>query len=52
MPDWTESSPSTLSLDSGLTSEEVQRKLAEYGPNEVPEKKINPLLRFAKKFWC
>jgi len=50
MPDWTESSPSTF-LDSGLTSEEAQRKLAEYGPNEVPEKKINPLLHFTKKFW-
>jgi H+-transporting ATPase len=35
----------------GLTTEEAKRRLSEYGPNEVPEKKTNPVLRFVGKFW-
>ncbi len=35
----------------GLSEEEAKRKLAEYGYNEVPEKKTNLILRFATKFW-
>ena len=35
----------------GLTQEEASKRLREYGPNEVPEKKRNPLLRFFGKFW-
>ncbi|MCX6649047.1 MAG: plasma-membrane proton-efflux P-type ATPase [Candidatus Bathyarchaeota archaeon] len=35
----------------GLTSEEAKHRLAEYGPNEVPEKKTSPLVKFGKKFW-
>ena len=46
----TDESP-THSVDRGLTQEEVAKKLREYGPNEVPEKKRNPLLRFVDKFW-
>jgi H+-transporting ATPase len=38
-------------LDSGLTHEEAMKRLREYGPNEVPEKKTSPLIRIAKKFW-
>ncbi|MFP3220644.1 MAG: HAD-IC family P-type ATPase, partial [Candidatus Marsarchaeota archaeon] len=36
---------------SGLTSEEVAKRLKEYGYNEIEEKKENPVLRFLKKFW-
>ena len=42
---------STTNIDAGLTTAEAQRRLEEYGPNEVPEKKNNPLIQFAKKFW-
>lgn len=38
-------------LDYGLESIEVQNRLKQYGYNEVPEKKVNPAVRFAKKFW-
>ena len=36
---------------SGLNTDEVKKRLAEYGYNEVPEKKTNPILQFAAKFW-
>ncbi|MGB9622979.1 MAG: HAD-IC family P-type ATPase, partial [Candidatus Bathyarchaeia archaeon] len=35
----------------GLSVEEAEKRLSEYGYNEVPEKKLNPVLKFAKKFW-
>jgi H+-transporting ATPase len=38
-------------IGDGLTTEEAHRRLKEYGPNEVPEKKTSPILRFAKKLW-
>jgi len=38
-------------LDAGLTEAEAQRRLMQYGPNEVAEKRRNPLLSFLKKFW-
>ena len=41
----------THSVNGGLTQEEATKRLREYGPNEVPEKKRNPLLRFVDKFW-
>jgi magnesium-transporting ATPase (P-type) len=34
----------------GLNSEEVRQKLAEYGPNELKEKKGSNLLLFVKIF--
>ncbi len=35
----------------GLTQAEAQKRLAEYGPNEIEEKKTNPLLKFLSYFW-
>ncbi len=38
------------SLD-GLTATEASKRLAKYGPNEIAEKKTNPLLKFLSYFW-
>ena len=38
-------------LNRGLESIEVESRLKQYGYNEVPEKKVNPVVRFVKKFW-
>jgi H+-transporting ATPase len=35
----------------GLTTAEVQRRLAQYGYNEIPEKKRSPVLEFLSHFW-
>jgi H+-transporting ATPase len=35
----------------GLTSEEAARRLAEYGPNSIPEAKKHPWLDFLKRLW-
>ncbi len=35
----------------GLSSKEAQKRLAEYGMNEIEEKKVNPLLKFLGYFW-
>ena len=35
----------------GLSSKEAQKRLGEYGPNEIEEKKVNPLLKFLRYFW-
>ena len=35
----------------GLKTSEVEKRLKQYGFNEVPEKKSNLALAFAKKFW-
>ncbi|QOJ78684.1 hypothetical protein IG193_08000 [Infirmifilum lucidum] len=39
------------SSPSGLSEEEVARRLAEVGPNEVVEKKENPLVEYLKRYW-
>ena len=36
----------------GLSTEDAERRLATYGPNEIPEVKPNPLLAFLRKFWA
>ncbi len=35
----------------GLSAEEAERRLARYGPNALPEKKVSPLRRLAGYFW-
>jgi H+-transporting ATPase len=35
----------------GLTGAEARKRLAQYGPNEIEEKKTNPLLKFLTYFW-
>ena len=35
----------------GLTQVEATKRLAEYGPNEIEEKKVNPLLQLLSYFW-
>ena len=35
----------------GLTQAEAQKRLTQYGPNELQEKKTNPLLKFLSYFW-
>jgi H+-transporting ATPase len=35
----------------GLAGAEVQKRLSEYGPNAIEEKKENPILKFLKYFW-
>jgi len=35
----------------GLTQAEAEKRLTHYGPNEIEEKKTNPLLKFLSYFW-
>ncbi|MGB9978150.1 cation-transporting P-type ATPase [Methanobacterium sp.] len=35
----------------GISSSQAQKRLQEYGPNEISEKKVNPILKFFKYFW-
>ena len=35
----------------GLTQAEAGKRLTQYGPNEIEEKKTNPLLKFLSYFW-
>ena len=35
----------------GLSSKEARKRLEEYGPNEIPEKKVNPIIKFLSYFW-
>jgi H+-transporting ATPase len=45
-----EPTPTELS-QAGFSQKEAQRRLAQYGTNELPEKKTNPLLKFMSYFW-
>ncbi len=35
----------------GLSQNEAQKRLTQYGPNEIEEKKTNPFLKFLTYFW-
>ncbi len=35
----------------GLSEEEATKRLAQYGPNEIEDKRTNPLLKFLSYFW-
>jgi H+-transporting ATPase len=35
----------------GLSQAEARKRLADYGPNEIEEKKTNPFLKFLTYFW-
>ena len=35
----------------GLTQAEAEKRLAQYGPNEIAEKKTNAILKFLSYFW-
>jgi len=35
----------------GLSSEQAKQRLEQFGPNELTEKKVNPLLKFLSFFW-
>ncbi len=35
----------------GLSSEEAKRRLKIVGPNEIPEKKVHPVIKFLRHFW-
>ncbi|MGO9593495.1 MAG: cation-transporting P-type ATPase, partial [Steroidobacteraceae bacterium] len=39
------------SSPNGLTQAEAQKRLTQYGPNEIEEKKTNELLKFLSYFW-
>jgi magnesium-transporting ATPase (P-type) len=39
------------SSENGLSDAEARKRIQEYGYNEIPEKKKNPLLKFLKYFW-
>jgi H+-transporting ATPase len=42
---------SKTDLKRGLDSATVKRRFEEWGPNELQEKKVNPLLLFLSYFW-
>ncbi len=37
--------------DNGLSDAEIQQRRVQYGYNELPEKTVNPLLKFFSYFW-
>jgi H+-transporting ATPase len=39
------------SSEEGLTQAEAEKRLTHYGPNEIEEKKANPLLKLLTYFW-
>jgi H+-transporting ATPase len=39
------------SSENGLSAAEASRRLDSYGPNEITEKRVNPLVKFLSYFW-
>ena len=46
-----EETPFPIYAKTGLSTEEVTKKLQQYGPNEIPEKKVSPFRKFIGYFW-
>ena len=44
--------PTHAQTSTGLTSDEAKKRLLEYGPNAVEERKSHPWRRFLGKFWA
>jgi len=40
-----------VSPKTGLKSSEAKERLRVAGPNEIPEKKVNPIIKFLSYFW-
>lgn len=38
-------------VNNGLSSSEAAKKLEQYGPNEIPERKVSPIIKFLGYFW-
>ena len=43
--------PFPIYAKTGLSTEEAAKKFQQYGPNEIPEKKISPYRKFMGYFW-
>jgi H+-transporting ATPase len=43
--------PQSTNLKTGLTSDEAKKRLDQYGPNEIADKRPSRVLSFLKKFW-
>ena len=52
MPVSTVTASNTEDKEHGLGSAEVQRKLAQYGPNAIVEEKAHPARELARRFWA
>ncbi|MGB9740997.1 MAG: plasma-membrane proton-efflux P-type ATPase [Candidatus Bathyarchaeia archaeon] len=39
------------SNENGLANLEAEKRLQQFGPNEIPEKKVNPIVKFLGYFW-
>jgi H+-transporting ATPase len=35
----------------GLSSSDAKERIQQYGLNEIPEKKVNPIVKFLGYFW-
>jgi len=47
----TKTSIGLSSLKTGLSTAEAEKRLQQYGPNEIPEKKVHPIVKFSTYFW-